>query len=93
MVNNTFYVIPKDSDLTHYGVQGMKWGVRKKSEYVPTGRPVGRPRTNLSKSQYSSKSDLKKKSYLMVKKLLLVLPQRLLLLLEDMRYIKFMVLI
>lgn len=61
MVKNTFYVIPKDSDITHYGVQGMKWGVRKKSVYEPTGRPVGRPRTNPSYSQYSSKANLKKK--------------------------------
>lgn len=28
-MNNTFYVIPKDSDVKHYGVLGMKWGVRR----------------------------------------------------------------
>lgn len=26
---STFYILPKGSDLMHYGVKGMKWGVRK----------------------------------------------------------------
>lgn len=28
-MNTKFYCVPKDSDLMHYGIKGMKWGVRK----------------------------------------------------------------
>lgn len=28
---STFYITPRDPDLMHYGVKGMKWGVRKDS--------------------------------------------------------------
>lgn len=35
-MNTKFYCTPKDSDLMHYGIKGMKWGVRH--DYVPVGR-------------------------------------------------------
>lgn len=39
-MNRVVYIAHKEGDeLTHYGVKGMKWGVRK--EYYPSGR--GRP--------------------------------------------------
>lgn len=51
--------------LIHYGVQGMKWGIRKK--YESTGNPVGRPKGNgtssqLSKSEMRANARAKKKA-------------------------------
>ena len=37
-MHNSYWVIPEeDSDIVHYGVKGMKWGVRK-SEYKSMSR-------------------------------------------------------
>ena len=37
-MNNSYWVVPEeDSDIVHYGVKGMKWGVRK-SEYKSMSR-------------------------------------------------------
>lgn len=39
VTNGTFHTVPERSDeLCHYGVKGMKWGVRKASPEVATAR-------------------------------------------------------
>lgn len=43
-----WYLIPKDSDLMHHGVKGMKWGVRNEKPSVGQGR-------SKSGSEYSSR--------------------------------------
>ena len=47
-MNTTFYCVPKDSDLMHYGVKGMKWGVRREE------KPYISLRTRRLKSSISS---------------------------------------
>ena len=37
-MSDSYWVVPDDSyDISHYGVKGMKWGVRK-SEYKSMSR-------------------------------------------------------
>lgn len=48
----TFYIIPSDSDLMHYGIKGQKWGVRRFQN--PDGSL-----TNLGKSRYNSSLEIK----------------------------------
>lgn len=45
-------IIKKDGELRHYGVKGMKWGVRK--EYEPVGRKKSKHRQKLEE-KYRSK--------------------------------------
>lgn len=40
--NTTFYCAPKNSDLMHYGVKGMKWGVRKDKPLSESGRMLSK---------------------------------------------------
>lgn len=51
-MTNTWYIPPKDSDVVHYGVLGMKWGVRRYQN--PDGSL-----TNAGRKRYGS-SDIKK---------------------------------
>ena len=53
-MNNSYWVVPEeDSDIIHYGVKGMKWGVRK-SEYKSMSR---KDRRNLRKRKNEGYSD------------------------------------
>ena len=48
---NSYWVVPDDpSDIYHYGVKGMKWGVRK-SEY----RSMSRDQKKLAKVEYKAR--------------------------------------
>lgn len=48
---DSYWVVPEDSsDISHYGVKGMKWGVRK-SEY----RSMSRGQKKLVKAEYKAK--------------------------------------
>lgn len=48
---DSYWVIPEDSsDISHYGVKGMKWGVRK-SEY----RSMSRGQKKMAKAEYKAK--------------------------------------
>ena len=45
---DSYWVVPDDpSDISHYGVKGMKWGVRK-SEY----RSMSRDKKKSVKAEY-----------------------------------------
>lgn len=53
-MDNSYWVVPEeDSDIVHYGVKGMKWGVRK-SEYKSMSR---KDRRNLRKRKNEGYSD------------------------------------
>ena len=48
---DSYWVVPDDSsDISHYGVKGMKWGVRK-SEY----RSMSRGQKKLAKAEYKAR--------------------------------------
>lgn len=47
-----YRILEPNSYLMHYGVKGMKWGVRK--EYVPKGSRVGSSRNTATKSSRKS---------------------------------------
>ena len=48
---NSYWIVPDDSsDICHYGVKGMKWGVRK-SEY----RSMSRSQKKLAKAEYKAR--------------------------------------
>ena len=48
---DSYWVVPDDSsDICHYGVKGMKWGVRK-SEY----RSMSRDQKKLTKAEYKAR--------------------------------------
>ena len=48
---DSYWVVPDDpSDISHYGVKGMKWGVRK-SEY----RSMSRDQKKLTKAEYKAR--------------------------------------
>lgn len=54
--NGTFYAVPQRSDeLCHYGVPGMKWGVRKRRDAVSIAR-AGRRSTQAYANMTSSKA-------------------------------------
>ena len=36
---STWYIIPSDSDIMHYGVKGMKWRHRKAAQQTKNGNP------------------------------------------------------
>lgn len=45
---STWYIIPSDSDIMHYGVKGMKWRHRKAAQQTKNGNP-GTREFNLSR--------------------------------------------
>ena len=48
---DSYWIVPDDpSDISHYGVKGMKWGVRK-SEY----RSMSRDQKKLTKAEYKAR--------------------------------------
>ena len=53
---STWYLIPKDDDLMHYGVKGMKWRNKKGSMYQPSQK-TNASSTSSSKSGRVSKND------------------------------------
>ena len=51
-----YKMIESNAYLMHYGVKGMKWGVRK--EYVPKGRRVSNGQSSSSKALTKSKGEI-----------------------------------
>ena len=39
-MKTTFYIVPKDDYLMHYGVKGMKWGVRKAVDSIRSNKQI-----------------------------------------------------
>lgn len=58
-MSNTFYVIPKDSDLQHHGVLGMKWGIRRYQNADGSYTDAGRRRYFNSDGQLTSSGKAK----------------------------------
>lgn len=58
-MNGNFYVIPKDSDMVHHGILGMKWGVRRYQNKDGSLTKAGRRRygidTYRSTKQYQNR--------------------------------------
>lgn len=49
---NNWYITPSDNDLLHYGVLGMKWGVRRYQNADGSYTREGLKRYNASRSRY-----------------------------------------
>lgn len=50
-MSNVFYITPKSTDLTHHGVLGQKWGVRRYQNYDGSYTSKGRERYEKSKER------------------------------------------
>lgn len=51
-----FYYDDSPEDLEHFGVKGMKWGVRKKREYVPDSKRVSKLKQEYKKRSQNYKA-------------------------------------
>lgn len=71
MNNENYYVLTSDGELYHYGIKGMKWGVRRYQNYDGSYTRAGLKRFNDSLDKYE-KADKRykdaKKSYKSAKK-------------------------
>jgi len=52
-MNTTFYIKRNDSDIVHYGVLGMKWGIRKYQNKDGSYTREGLRRFNASENRYN----------------------------------------